>query len=98
MLALAKALIVMPRVLLIDEMSLGLAPIVVQSLLPVIRDMANEHGMAVVLVEQHVDLALRVADEAVVLNHGRVVLRGATGDMQRNRAAVEQAYFGRADS
>jgi branched-chain amino acid transport system ATP-binding protein len=98
MLALAKALILMPKVLLIDEMSLGLAPIIVQALLPVIRDMANEHGMAVVLVEQHVDLALRIADDAMVLNHGRVVMNGPAADMRRNREAVERAYFGRTES
>lgn len=95
MLALAWALIAAPKVLLIDEMSLGLAPVIVQSLLPIVRDMARARNMAVVLVEQHIDLALRIADDAVVLNHWRIVLRGKAPNMRENREVVEDAYFGR---
>jgi branched-chain amino acid transport system ATP-binding protein len=95
MLALAKALVVRPRLLLIDEMSLGLAPIVVQSLLPIIRDEAVESNMGVVLVEQHIDLALRVADQAMILNHGHVVVSGAARDLLARRDEVEAAYLGR---
>jgi len=98
MLALAKVLVGRPRVLLIDEMSLGLAPLVVQRLLPVIRELASDHGTAVVLVEQHVDLALQVADHAMVLNRGRVTLAGRASALQADRAAVEAAYFGQLES
>jgi branched-chain amino acid transport system ATP-binding protein len=77
MLAVARALVQQPRVLLIDEMSLGLAPTIVESLLPVVRRIADERGATVVLVEQHVRLALEVADRAVVLVHGELRLQGS---------------------
>ena len=60
--------------LLIDEMSMGLAPIIVENLLPIVGAMADETDAVVVLVEQHVGLALEVADRAIVLVHGEVVL------------------------
>jgi branched-chain amino acid transport system ATP-binding protein len=94
MLALAKALLTGPRLLLIDEMSMGLAPIAVQELLPTIRALAD-HGMAVVLVEQHIDIALSIADHAAVLRHGRLVLTGEAAQLRGNRDIVESAYFGR---
>ena len=77
MLAMARALIQQPKVLLVDEMSLGLAPLVVEALFDTVRRIASDHGAAIVLVEQHVSLALNVADEAAVLNRGTIVLRGS---------------------
>jgi branched-chain amino acid transport system ATP-binding protein len=94
MLAIAKALLARPRVLIIDEMSLGLAPKIVQEMLPAIRDLAKEDGIGLVLVEQHIELALSIADRGVILNHGRVVLTGTAGDLLRDRHLVEAAYFG----
>jgi branched-chain amino acid transport system ATP-binding protein len=94
MLAIAKALLARPKVLIIDEMSLGLAPKIVQEMLPAIRDLAKEDGIGLVLVEQHIELALSIADRGVILNHGRVVLTGAAGDLLRDRHLVEAAYFG----
>ena len=76
MLAVARALTVRPRLLMVDEMSLGLAPIIVERLLPVLRDIASKSGTGILLVEQHVHLALEVADRAYVLNHGNLVLEG----------------------
>ncbi len=76
MLAIARALVQSPKLLLIDEMSMGLAPVVVESLMPIIRSVADEHGASVIMVEQHVQLALEVADEAMVLVHGSVALSG----------------------
>ena len=94
MLALAKALVTDPKVLLVDEMSLGLAPIAVQELLPTLRAIADQRSMAVVLVEQHIDLALSIADNAIVLHHGRVALSGSAAELRNNRESVEAAYFG----
>ena len=94
MLTIAKALLGEPRVLMIDEMSLGLAPKIVQEMLPSIRDLAKEEGIGVVLVEQHIELALSVADRGIILNHGRPVLAGAARDLLDRRDQVEAAYFG----
>jgi branched-chain amino acid transport system ATP-binding protein len=94
MLAIAVALLAEPRVLMVDEMSLGLAPMVVEQMLPTIRDLARDEGIAVVLVEQHVELALAVSDRAIVLNHGRMVLEGDAKDLLADRDRLETAYFG----
>jgi branched-chain amino acid transport system ATP-binding protein len=94
MLAIAKALLMRPKVLIVDEMSLGLAPIIVQSMLPAIRELAQDDGVGVVLVEQHIELALGIADRGVILNHGDVVLTGDAADLLRDRHLVEAAYFG----
>jgi len=94
MLALAKALLCQPRVLLVDELSLGLAPLAVQELLPVVRALADDLGVGVLLVEQHVDLALGVSDRGVVLHHGRAVLEAPAAELLADRDAVHRAYFG----
>ncbi len=79
MLAVARAIVATPKVLMVDEMSLGLAPIIVERLLPIMREIADETGIGVLLVEQHIHMALKVADRAYVMNHGEVVLEG-TGE------------------
>jgi branched-chain amino acid transport system ATP-binding protein len=94
MLAMARALIQQPQVLLVDEMSMGLAPLVVESLFDTVRRIAADHGAAVVLVEQHVTLALAVADEAAVLNRGAVVLRGPADELRNDAQRIERAYLG----
>jgi branched-chain amino acid transport system ATP-binding protein len=96
MLAVARALVQGPRVLLIDEMSMGLAPVVVEALMPVVRRVADESDAAVVLVEQHVRLALEVADHAVVMVHGDVTLIGPADDLAADPSALEAAYLGHA--
>jgi branched-chain amino acid transport system ATP-binding protein len=94
MLAVARALVQSPRVLLIDEMSMGLAPVVVESLLPIVRRVADDTGAVVVLVEQHVRLALEVADHAAVMVHGEIALRGAATDLSGQLEEIESAYLG----
>ena len=94
MLAMARALIQRPKVLLVDEMSMGLAPLVVETLFATVRRIASDHGAAIVLVEQHVKLALDVADEAAVLNRGTIVLRGPAGELRDDGTQIERAYLG----
>jgi branched-chain amino acid transport system ATP-binding protein len=98
MLAIARALVQAPKLLLIDEMSMGLAPVAVESLMPVIRQVADEHGASVIMVEQHVQLALEIADEAMVIVHGSVVLSGPAEQYRNDTSAVESAYMGRSVS
>ncbi len=93
-LALAKALMMTPRLLLIDEMSLGLAPIIVESLMPIVQQVATDWGTAVLLVEQHADLALEFAHRIVVLNHGEVTLESPSETLRNDRDQLEAAYFG----
>jgi branched-chain amino acid transport system ATP-binding protein len=79
---------------MIDEMSLGLAPIIVQEMLPGVRDLAREEHMGVILVEQHVSIALSVSDRALVLCQGRVVLEDSGAALLADPERVETAYFG----
>lgn len=94
MLAIGRAIAGRPKVLLVDELSLGLAPVIVKRILPVIRQIADELGTAVLLVEQHVDLALQVSDRAYVLNHGEVVLEGSALDLLNDRQRLRTSYLG----
>ncbi|WP_158882743.1 ABC transporter ATP-binding protein [Amycolatopsis anabasis] len=94
MLALAKAIAMRPRLLLIDELSLGLAPLVVRRLLPVVRRVARETGAAVVLTEQYVPLALATADQALVLRRGGTALRGPAADLAERPELLADSYLG----
>ena len=94
MLALARALATGPRLLLVDEMSLGLAPVIVQRLLPEVRRVATEHGTGVLLVEQHVDLALSVSDRAYVLRHGSLAAHGTAAELSARPELLASAYLG----
>ncbi|HLM17766.1 MAG TPA: ABC transporter ATP-binding protein [Acidimicrobiia bacterium] len=98
MLAMARALVQQPQVLLIDEMSMGLAPLIVESLFETVRTIAHDHGCAVLLVEQHVHLALSVADSASVLNRGSIVLRGPASELLADAPRLEAAYLGSVES
>jgi branched-chain amino acid transport system ATP-binding protein len=94
MLAMARALIQEPRVLLIDEMSMGLAPLIVETLFATVRRIATDHDCAVLLVEQHVNLALRVAQTATVLNRGSIILREPAAQLVNDAERLQTAYFG----
>lgn len=94
MLALARALARRPKLLLVDELSLGLAPVIVEQLLPVVRRYATDHGTGVLLVEQHVELALEAADRAVALSHGEVVLERPAAELRDDRDVLVASYLG----
>jgi branched-chain amino acid transport system ATP-binding protein len=96
MLAVGRALVRRPRLLLVDEMSLGLAPVIVERMMPVLRRVAEDLGTAVLFVEQHVALALEVADRAYVLNHGRLVLQGFAAALRENPELLQSSYLGEA--
>ncbi len=94
MLAVARALARQPKLLLLDELSLGLAPVIVEWLLPVVRQFALDRGSAVLLVEQHVHLALEVADRGYVLSHGEIVLSNDAGRLRDDRQLLIASYLG----
>lgn len=94
MLAVGRALARRPKLLLLDELSLGLAPMVVERLLPVVREYANESGCAVVLVEQHVHLALEIADRGYVLSHGEITLHQKVEQLRADRHLLISSYLG----
>jgi branched-chain amino acid transport system ATP-binding protein len=94
MLAVGRALVTRPRLLLVDEMSLGLAPVIVERLLPILRRAADELGASVLFVEQHVALALEISDRAYILTHGRIRLEGAAADLRERHELLAASYLG----
>jgi branched-chain amino acid transport system ATP-binding protein len=94
MLAMGRALARRPKLLLLDELSLGLAPVVVERLLPVVRRFAEDSGCAVLLVEQHIHLALEVAHRGYVLSHGEVVLHNRAAALRADRQLLVASYLG----
>ena len=94
MLSIAMALLGRPKILLIDELSMGLAPNIVSQLLALCRRLAEEEDIGVLLVEQFVDLALRTADRAIVLSSGRIVLEGPAAELLQRREELHTAYLG----
>ncbi|MGH8978191.1 MAG: ABC transporter ATP-binding protein [Acidimicrobiia bacterium] len=93
MLSLARALGRHPKVLLADELSLGLAPIIVTNLLKAVRDAADEHGVGVLLVEQHVRQALKIADRVALMERGRIVLSGTSEELVGQLDRIAAAYL-----
>jgi branched-chain amino acid transport system ATP-binding protein len=93
MLALTRALMSRPRLLLLDEPSLGLAPMVVTELFQIVSELNEKDGLSVLVVEQNARIALRTAARAYVLEVGRVALEGSGADLERNES-VRRSYLG----
>jgi len=93
MVVLARAFAAKPKYLLLDEMSLGLAPVVFMRLLPVIQDIAKT-GVGVLLVEQFAHLALNIASDAMVISSGRVSYHGTPAELLADDEKLKQAYLG----
>ncbi|MCG6796022.1 ABC transporter ATP-binding protein [Geobacillus sp. YHL] len=92
MLAIGRALMARPKLLLLDEPSMGLAPLLVKTIFRIIQEI-NESGTTILLVEQNAHMALSIADRAYVIESGRVVLSGAASELQASEQ-VKQAYLG----
>ena len=93
MLAVSRALMLRPRLLLLDEPSFGLAPLVVQDIFRIMRGINTDEGVSVLLVEQNAALALELADRAYVLETGQVVISGSAAEVGSNES-VRRAYLG----
>jgi branched-chain amino acid transport system ATP-binding protein len=94
MLAIGRALMAKPRMLLLDEPSMGLAPLVVQEIFRVLLQLRQEHGTTILLVEQNAKAALKLADRGYVLETGKVILEGPADELMEN-AEVKRAYLGK---
>jgi branched-chain amino acid transport system ATP-binding protein len=93
MLAVARALMLRPRLLLLDEPSLGLAPLVVREIFRIVRTINRDEGVSVLLVEQNAAIALALADHGYLLETGRVVMSGAASELRQDES-IRRAYLG----
>ena len=93
MLVIGRGLMAHPRLMLLDEPSLGLAPLLVQEIFEEIRKISDQEGMSIVLVEQNARMALKIADYAYVMENGRVVLDGPSAQLAENED-IKEFYLG----
>lgn len=93
MLALGSAIVCAPRLLLVDELSMGLAPVIVEEIAERLRQIRDDLGFTILMVEQSAAVAFRLADYAYVLEHGQVALEGPSSELQHN-SRVREAYLG----
>jgi branched-chain amino acid transport system ATP-binding protein len=93
MLALARALMTAPRILLVDEPSVGLAPIFVSRIIDTIKMLKDTHGLAVLMTEQNFSQAIRIADRGYVMVHGRIAFEGRSADELNNNELIRKYYF-----
>jgi ABC-type branched-subunit amino acid transport system ATPase component len=94
MLTLGAALARKPRLMLVDELSLGLAPVIVERLMPVVSTYAKQSGCAVLVVEQHIHIALEVADRGYVLSHGELVIHAPAVQLRADHQLILSGYLG----
>jgi len=93
MLALARAMLLRPRLLLLDEPSVGLAPLIVREIFEIMRRIKEEEGVGILIVEQNASLALGIADRAYLLETGRIVVSGPAADIREDEA-IRRSYLG----
>jgi branched-chain amino acid transport system ATP-binding protein len=93
MLVIARALLTNPEVLLIDEASSGLAPVVIERLVPTVRRAATELQVGVLVIEQFLSVAMQMADVVHALGHGRLTMSASAEDLQRDASVLRAAYF-----
>jgi branched-chain amino acid transport system ATP-binding protein len=93
MLAVGRALMLRPKLLLLDEPSFGLAPLVVREMFGIFRRLNKEQGVSILLVEQNASIALNLADHAYLIETGRIVLAGSSADMRSNEQ-LRNSYLG----
>ncbi|MCL1694711.1 ABC transporter ATP-binding protein [Lysinibacillus sp. BPa_S21] len=94
MVAIGRGLMANPKVLMLDEPSLGLAPLIVKDIMNILRRLCDERGVTIILVEQNVKAALKVADRACVLAHGKMAISGTAQELL-NDPKIQEAYFGK---
>ena len=94
MLALARALMSAPRILLIDEPSVGLAPLLVQHVIEKIKELKEHHGLTVLMAEQNFSQAIRIADRGYVIVHGKIAFEGRSTEELSNNELIRQFYLG----
>jgi branched-chain amino acid transport system ATP-binding protein len=94
MLAIGRALMAKPAILLLDEPSMGLAPLIVQEIFAVIENLRTENGTTILLVEQNAKAALKMADRGYVMETGKVILEGIASELLENKE-VQRAYLGK---
>jgi branched-chain amino acid transport system ATP-binding protein len=93
MLAIARGLLLRPKLLLLDEPSFGLAPLIVREIFEIMRRIRDEQGMGILLVEQNASLALAIADRAYLLETGRIVISGTAAEFQKDES-IRRSYLG----
>jgi branched-chain amino acid transport system ATP-binding protein len=94
MLALARALMTAPQILLVDEPSVGLAPILVSRIIDAIKTLKDTHSLTVLMSEQNFNQAIRIADRGYVLVHGKIAFEGRSADELNNNELIRKFYFG----
>jgi len=94
MLALARALMSAPRILLVDEPSVGLAPILVSRTIDTIKELQTKYNLTVLMAEQNFNQAIRIADRGYVIVHGRIAFEGKSADDLNNNELIRKFYLG----